>query len=1211
MADMKVAMTLTLRDLATVKLQKFSDVLKSLQDQIAPLNDQLKLMADQVSALGGALDRAVAPLRSLGRSFKVNADAAAAFGDSVNLAAGAAERMGTASGAAAAGMDGLGASAEAADAKMGKLHGTMKGMAELFGAWEIGEGLKKAVDVAAEYQNRMVQLRNLNIAPKERKNILQDARQWAKIPGVSKLDALEAANAAVAGAPGAGKYQQAVREGIMPSILKAAVALKTTYGDPNSVHDIVRNLLGIVEMRGKLQNLAQAKKAVETAFKVMVGSDGKISFKDMETGYRNTGYGEAINLSTKGVILDEAMHEQFKASGKGGGAGGNTKASTITTMVAAMVMGGKMQKAQAMMLEQLGLLKPADVRKIPGSSQVFVNPDSILNSNTALRNPFEWLRHTFDPHLRALAQKQHADYSPAEFKNYVLDWAAAYAKSSGGVNVGTGIVTTVDNKQWESVKQRAKMMTHAASIEQATANATQSLAMKMRHLHAVMETIGVQIGTSLLPALEGLAHLATIAAGALQSLNSHFPIFKTIEAWAAALGGILLGIKGVKWLLGVKDGFEAIKAVDLGKSMLSVSTRALGLSGNLAMASAKMLGAAGAAGALGYGIGTLMNDLINASGRAITGNKNWSLGGQVYQWTHTSAGHFAALRHGANVPIGVRNNNPGDLMVPGTNTLQRFPNAATGLAHMAMLLKGPAYFGGGLQTVAQIVSKYAPPKNAAGQVINNTAGYIRGVSSMMRVAPNAKLNLNDPATLDHLMAGMLAQEGTLKYYSPAEIASVARVIAQGKSAPLQNKALDRLRANQAALVGKVNPADLGYVGPTTAQGIAKAKALAQKHATELAKQHEEATNKLRAAFRKRIDAAIRFQNHLQAIAGSIHAAYQGIFNPLSSKIPAVQRKYSAISGELLANGHARAAKEALAVGQHQVYKLQYEGAMRRLHALQGALHMGITSNAALVTAGSMTKMQAGQADIALQKSMAPQMVKAAQAALQYAKALKDPALVQSLTDQVAKLKAMGKELGYYSSKVKDSFQNGLTGFFENLMHGQKTWGQMFEQLFAGIGRSIENTLAKSISQSITDSLMGKKANQGIGSIIGGISHWIGSLFGGSGSSGATAAHGGGLFSDITAGGSFLSDLFSVFGSFAVGADNIPNDMVAQIHKGEMIIPAGPAEAIRSGAVGGNQLHLTIHAMDSQSVLSALHSVRQEAAALFLNTAAHENLGGYA
>ena len=42
------------------------------------------------------------------------------------------------------------------------------------------------------------------------------------------------------------------------------------------------------------------------------------------------------------------------------------------------------------------------------------------------------------------------------------------------------------------------------------------------------------------------------------------------------------------------------------------------------------------------------------------------------------------------------------------------------------------------------------------------------------------------------------------------------------------------------------------------------------------------------------------------------------------------------------------------------------------------------------------------------------------------------------------------------------------------------------------------------------------------------------------------------------------DLGSVLPSFDVGAWNLPNDMIAKVHKGEMIIPASEANAIRNG-----------------------------------------------
>ncbi|WP_034991202.1 hypothetical protein [Beijerinckia mobilis] len=66
---------------------------------------------------------------------------------------------------------------------------------------------------------------------------------------------------------------------------------------------------------------------------------------------------------------------------------------------------------------------------------------------------------------------------------------------------------------------------------------------------------------------------------------------------------------------------------------------------------------------------------------------------------------------------------------------------------------------------------------------------------------------------------------------------------------------------------------------------------------------------------------------------------------------------------------------------------------------------------------------------------------------------------------------------------------------------------------------------------------------------------------------------------------------SALPSFAVGAWSLPNDMVAQVHQGEMIIPAGPAAMMRSALSSSDRGPVTVQhstnfnvsALDSQSV----------------------------
>jgi hypothetical protein len=59
--------------------------------------------------------------------------------------------------------------------------------------------------------------------------------------------------------------------------------------------------------------------------------------------------------------------------------------------------------------------------------------------------------------------------------------------------------------------------------------------------------------------------------------------------------------------------------------------------------------------------------------------------------------------------------------------------------------------------------------------------------------------------------------------------------------------------------------------------------------------------------------------------------------------------------------------------------------------------------------------------------------------------------------------------------------------------------------------------------------------------------------------------GGGLKSNASGIGNFFGGLLP---SFDTGTFRVPNDMIANIHKGEMIIPAREAEQIRSGGMMG-------------------------------------------
>ncbi len=59
------------------------------------------------------------------------------------------------------------------------------------------------------------------------------------------------------------------------------------------------------------------------------------------------------------------------------------------------------------------------------------------------------------------------------------------------------------------------------------------------------------------------------------------------------------------------------------------------------------------------------------------------------------------------------------------------------------------------------------------------------------------------------------------------------------------------------------------------------------------------------------------------------------------------------------------------------------------------------------------------------------------------------------------------------------------------------------------------------------------------------------------------------------GGGFLDSIFGSLPKFATGTNNVPTDMIAQIHKGEMIVPAYDASKMRNGNMGGGSVEVTV------------------------------------
>lgn len=126
------------------------------------------------------------------------------------------------------------------------------------------------------------------------------------------------------------------------------------------------------------------------------------------------------------------------------------------------------------------------------------------------------------------------------------------------------------------------------------------------------------------------------------------------------------------------------------------------------------------------------------------------------------------------LPRGIRNNNPGNIR-HGANWLGLNPNGRNidsafcvfespvlGIRALAKVLINYKKIHG-LNTVRQIVSRYAPPNE------NQTAAYIQTVAKQLEVYPDTKINIEKRGVLTVFIKAVIRMENGIQPYSDETI----------------------------------------------------------------------------------------------------------------------------------------------------------------------------------------------------------------------------------------------------------------------------------------------------------------------------------------------------------------------------------------------------------------------------------------------------------
>ena len=132
-------------------------------------------------------------------------------------------------------------------------------------------------------------------------------------------------------------------------------------------------------------------------------------------------------------------------------------------------------------------------------------------------------------------------------------------------------------------------------------------------------------------------------------------------------------------------------------------------------------------------------------------------------WVSGSSSGVQTSAQSGNVPLGVRNNNPGNLRSWGatprdTGGYAVFPTADAGLAATIQNLQAQQKLHG-LNTIRGIISRWAPPSE------NNTAAYISDMVKKTGFGADQPLNLNDARTVAPMISGIVKHEGNSSGFS--------------------------------------------------------------------------------------------------------------------------------------------------------------------------------------------------------------------------------------------------------------------------------------------------------------------------------------------------------------------------------------------------------------------------------------------------------------
>ncbi|AWI53215.1 hypothetical protein DEH84_07055 [Aquabacterium olei] len=380
-----------------------------------------------------------------------------------------------------------------------------------------------------------------------------------------------------------------------------------------------KSLMRFADMRGATNSPEDFFKTLNLAQRMVTGSGGSLKFNDLEA-FAKTGGTAFKSLSDEGIVhLGSAMQEM----------GGSRTGTALMTMYQNLVAGRATKQAQHA-LANLGLanLEQIKIGEVGGKTQTRmvtnVNPEFLALMRT---DPVMALSKYMMPAinsklgLKASDDTEKADQLRAKIINDLFS-------DRTGSNLATGVAL-----QMVQVMRDSKFIQQAMGVDKTIGAAKKTTDGQMADLTAKWRDTQKELGLVVLPiAIKAAEKLRDTLQSLTDFAREHPKLTKAIALSLAVVSGLAMVGGG---LLLMQGGLMAVRLALGAGTASTLGALLTGAASGLGLIAAKA-GLLAGAGYVGYKAGTWLNDnVVNPGVEWLSGQKGQTLGGWVYDATHS------------------------------------------------------------------------------------------------------------------------------------------------------------------------------------------------------------------------------------------------------------------------------------------------------------------------------------------------------------------------------------------------------------------------------------------------------------------------------------------------------------------------------------------------------------------------------------------------